>query len=162
MMDWNRVEGNWKEVKGKIKEQWGKLTDDDLDVIAGKQDQLEGKIQQRYGGCRNDLCKRTYEPTHFSMAVETEARRDNAGSKKVAEPPRGETASMARFLLTAPLLPKPRRAAPTAPANLSSLMPPPRSSLTTSTPSAAMAVTALDENERTFAPSDLVGSNWHT
>ena len=35
-MDWNRVEGNWKQVKGKVKEQWGKLTDDDLDVIAGK------------------------------------------------------------------------------------------------------------------------------
>ena len=42
-MDWNRVEGNWKEMKGKVKEQWGKLTDDDLDVIAGKQDQLEGR-----------------------------------------------------------------------------------------------------------------------
>ena len=42
-MDWNRVEGNWKQVKGKVKEQWGKLTDDDLDVIAGKQEQLEGK-----------------------------------------------------------------------------------------------------------------------
>ena len=41
-MDWNRVEGNWKQIKGKVKEQWGKLTDDDLDVIAGKQDQLEG------------------------------------------------------------------------------------------------------------------------
>lgn len=38
-MDWNRVEGNWKQMKGKVKEQWGKLTDDDLDVIAGKQDQ---------------------------------------------------------------------------------------------------------------------------
>jgi len=41
-MDWNRVEGNWKQVKRKIKEQWGKLMDDDLDVIDGKQDQLEG------------------------------------------------------------------------------------------------------------------------
>ena len=48
-MDWNRVEGNWKQVKGMVKEQWGKLTDDDLDVIAGRQDQLEGKIQERYG-----------------------------------------------------------------------------------------------------------------
>src|ERR1700761_1051464 len=48
-MDWNRVEGNWKQAKGKVKEQWGKLTDDDLDVIAGKQDQLEGRLQQRYG-----------------------------------------------------------------------------------------------------------------
>jgi uncharacterized protein YjbJ (UPF0337 family) len=44
-MDWNRVEGNWKQVKGKVKEQWGKLTDDDLDVINGRRDQLEGKIR---------------------------------------------------------------------------------------------------------------------
>jgi hypothetical protein len=43
-MDWNRVEGNWKEIKGKVKQQWGKLTDDDLHVIAGKQEQLEGRL----------------------------------------------------------------------------------------------------------------------
>ena len=43
-MDWNRVEGNWKQLKGNIKEQWGKLTDDDLNVINGRRDQLEGKI----------------------------------------------------------------------------------------------------------------------
>jgi uncharacterized protein YjbJ (UPF0337 family) len=49
VMDWNRVEGNWKQFKGNVKEQWGKLTDDDLDEIAGKRDQLEGKIQERYG-----------------------------------------------------------------------------------------------------------------
>ena len=48
-MDWNWVEGNWKEMKGKVKEQWGRLTDDDLDVVAGKRDQLEGRIQDRYG-----------------------------------------------------------------------------------------------------------------
>ena len=48
-MDWNRVEGNWKQFKGKVKEQWGKLTDDDLDRIAGYRDQLEGKIQVRFG-----------------------------------------------------------------------------------------------------------------
>jgi uncharacterized protein YjbJ (UPF0337 family) len=48
-MDWNRVEGNWKQLKGKVKVQWGKLTDDDLDVIAGRRDQLAGKVQERYG-----------------------------------------------------------------------------------------------------------------
>jgi uncharacterized protein YjbJ (UPF0337 family) len=48
-MDWNRVEGNWKQAKGKVKEQWGKLTDDDLTFIDGKRDQLEGRIQERYG-----------------------------------------------------------------------------------------------------------------
>lgn len=53
-MDWNRVEGNWKQVKGKVKEQWGKLTDDDLDVIAGRRDQLLGRIQQRHGLAREE------------------------------------------------------------------------------------------------------------
>ena len=50
-MDWNRVEGNWKQIKGSVKEKWGKLTDDDLDIINGRRDQLEGKIQQRLRGC---------------------------------------------------------------------------------------------------------------
>ena len=48
-MDWNRIEGNWKQFKGRAKEKWGRLTDDDLDVINGQQEQLEGKIQERYG-----------------------------------------------------------------------------------------------------------------
>ena len=48
-MDWNRVEGSWKQVKGTVKEKWGKLTDDDLDVINGRREQLEGKLQERYG-----------------------------------------------------------------------------------------------------------------
>ena len=48
-MNWDRIEGNWKQFKGNVKEQWGKLTDDQLDVIAGKRDQLVGKIQNSYG-----------------------------------------------------------------------------------------------------------------
>ena len=48
-MNQDRVEGNWLQFKGKVKEQWGKLTDDDLDVIAGKRDQLLGKVQERHG-----------------------------------------------------------------------------------------------------------------
>lgn len=48
-MNQDRIEGNWKQFKGKVKEQWGKLTDDDLDVIAGKRDQLLGRIQERHG-----------------------------------------------------------------------------------------------------------------
>jgi uncharacterized protein YjbJ (UPF0337 family) len=48
-MNWDRVEGNWKQFKGKVKTQWGKLTDDHLDVIAGRRDQLTGKIQEVYG-----------------------------------------------------------------------------------------------------------------
>jgi uncharacterized protein YjbJ (UPF0337 family) len=57
VMDWNRVEGNWKQVKGNIKEKWGKLTDDDLAAINGKRDQLEGKIQERYGIAKDQARK---------------------------------------------------------------------------------------------------------
>ena len=48
-MNWGRIEGNWKEFKGKAKTQWGKLTDDDLSVINGRRDQLEGTLQKHYG-----------------------------------------------------------------------------------------------------------------
>ena len=39
-MNWDRIEGNWKTFKGQARQQWGKLTDSDLDVIAGKRDEL--------------------------------------------------------------------------------------------------------------------------
>jgi uncharacterized protein YjbJ (UPF0337 family) len=48
-MNKDQVEGNWKQFSGKVKEKWGKLTDDDLTQIAGKKDQLVGRIQERYG-----------------------------------------------------------------------------------------------------------------
>jgi len=47
------LQGKWREMKGKVKEQWGKLTDDDLDKIEGKSDQLLGLLQQRYGYARD-------------------------------------------------------------------------------------------------------------
>ena len=36
-------------TKGKLRQRWGKLTDDDLAVIQGKRQELEGRLQQRYG-----------------------------------------------------------------------------------------------------------------
>ncbi len=48
-MNWDRIEGNWKQFKGNVKEQWGKLTDDQINVIAGKRAQLAGRIQETYG-----------------------------------------------------------------------------------------------------------------
>ena len=57
-MNWDRIEGNWKQVKGRAKAQWGKLTDDDLDVIEGRREQLVGKIQERYGVARDDAERR--------------------------------------------------------------------------------------------------------
>lgn len=52
-MNWDTIEGNWKKFTGSVKERWGKLTDDDLDVVAGKRDQLVGRLQERYGYARD-------------------------------------------------------------------------------------------------------------
>lgn len=53
VMNKDVLQGKWKEMKGKVKEQWGKLTDDDLDRIDGKSEQLLGLLQQRYGYARD-------------------------------------------------------------------------------------------------------------
>ena len=48
-MNWDQVEGKWKQYKGQVKAKWGKLTDDDLDIIDGRRQQLVGKLQELYG-----------------------------------------------------------------------------------------------------------------
>lgn len=56
-MNWDRIEGNWKQFRGHVKEQWGKLTEDHLDVIAGKRDVLSGRIQEAYGVGKDEADK---------------------------------------------------------------------------------------------------------
>ena len=56
-MNWDQIAGNWKQIKGVVREKWGKLTDDDIDVIAGKRDILLGKIQEKHGIAREEAEK---------------------------------------------------------------------------------------------------------
>jgi uncharacterized protein YjbJ (UPF0337 family) len=56
-MNWDTISGKWKQWTGKAKETWGKLTDDDLTKIAGKRDQLEGVLQERYGYAKEEANK---------------------------------------------------------------------------------------------------------
>ena len=68
------LQGKWREMKGKVKEQWGKLTDDDLDKIEGKSEQLLGLLQQRYGYAR-DKAEEEYKrfTEKYSREFETPA-----------------------------------------------------------------------------------------
>ena len=54
-MNWDEAKGHWTQVKGSVREQWGKLTDDDLDVIAGRRDQSVGALQKRYGQTKEQV-----------------------------------------------------------------------------------------------------------
>jgi uncharacterized protein YjbJ (UPF0337 family) len=60
-MNTDEFSGKWKQMKGAAKQQWGKLTDDDLEVIAGKRESLVGKLQERYGLAKEDAQKKTDE-----------------------------------------------------------------------------------------------------
>jgi len=74
-MNWDQIEGKWKQMTGSIKQQWGKLTDDDLNVIAGKQDQLAGKIQERYGISKEEASKQIRDWTNSLHDADAERQR---------------------------------------------------------------------------------------
>jgi uncharacterized protein YjbJ (UPF0337 family) len=52
LMNHDVFEGKWKRMRGQAKVWWGKLTDDDLQKVDGKLDQLLGLLQQKYGYSR--------------------------------------------------------------------------------------------------------------
>jgi uncharacterized protein YjbJ (UPF0337 family) len=60
-MNWDEIKGKWKQVKGQAQQRWGKLTNDDLEVIGGKREELVGKIQERYGIAKDEAEKQVNE-----------------------------------------------------------------------------------------------------
>jgi len=47
--------GNWKETKGKLKQKFAMLTDNDLLLVEGKQDELVGRLQKRLGKTKEQV-----------------------------------------------------------------------------------------------------------
>lgn len=60
-MNKEQVEGKWAQLIGKVKTRWGKLTDDDVAVIAGRRQELRGKLQELYGIGKEELEKELAE-----------------------------------------------------------------------------------------------------
>jgi len=85
-MNWEQIEGNWNHFKGNVKQQWGKLTDNHLDLIAGKRNALVSKIHEIYGTTKDDveieLCK--------WQAIQNEG---SCSSKKITSFPSKDTKS---------------------------------------------------------------------
>ena len=48
-MEWKDIETNWSEYKLNARRRWSRLTLDDLGAIAGRREQLVGKIREAYG-----------------------------------------------------------------------------------------------------------------
>ena len=53
-MNWDVIQGKWREFKGQVKQQWAELTNDDLDQIDGRREELVGRLQQRYGYAKEE------------------------------------------------------------------------------------------------------------
>lgn len=49
------MKGNWKQIKGKIRETWGDITDDELDKLEGRREQLVGYLQEKSGRERQEV-----------------------------------------------------------------------------------------------------------
>ena len=57
MKNITELKGNWNELKGKLKQQYAMLTDDDLLLLEGKQDELFGRLQTKLGKTKEEIQK---------------------------------------------------------------------------------------------------------
>ena len=51
------LKGNWNETKGKLKQKFAVLTDSDLLLAEGKQDELIGRLQTKLGKTKEQIHK---------------------------------------------------------------------------------------------------------
>lgn len=56
-MNWLTIKGNWNEIAGKLKQQFANLTDDDLLLKDGKEEELVGRLQNKLGKTKKELQK---------------------------------------------------------------------------------------------------------
>ncbi len=64
------LKGQWKQIRGQVRQWWGMLTDDDLDKINGKREQLIGKLQEKYGYTKEQASRQIDERlTEFQQRV---------------------------------------------------------------------------------------------
>ena len=51
------IKGNWNEAAGKLKQQYANLTDDDLLLVKGKEEELLGRLQKKLGKTEEEVKK---------------------------------------------------------------------------------------------------------
>ncbi len=87
-MSWERISGNWAHWKGRVRERWGRLTDDQLIVVAGRREQLSGRIQEAYGISREDADRqlRNWE-RNLSVGESTDPDDEDGDTSRLAHRP---------------------------------------------------------------------------
>jgi len=49
------IKGNWNETAGKLKQQFANLTDDDLLLVEGKEEEFLGRLQKKLGKTKAEV-----------------------------------------------------------------------------------------------------------
>lgn len=57
MINLTELKGSWKETKGKLKQKFAMLTDDDLLLVEGKQDEMLGRLEVKLGKSKEEIHK---------------------------------------------------------------------------------------------------------
>ena len=78
-MNSEQFEGKWKQFQGQIRQKWGHLTDNDMQVIAGKRDVLIGRVEERYGLAKE---KATAEVDAFLKTLQDQPEAQRAGFER--------------------------------------------------------------------------------
>ena len=68
------LEGKWKQVKGQVRQQWGRLTDNQLERINGRSEELVGLLQESYGYTQAQAQKEVDEFVHRLDKVQKAVR----------------------------------------------------------------------------------------
>lgn len=57
MKNLTELKVNWNETKGKLKQKFAMLTDSDVLLVEGKQDELLGRLQAKLGKTKEEIHK---------------------------------------------------------------------------------------------------------
>jgi uncharacterized protein YjbJ (UPF0337 family) len=57
MKNITELKGNWNEIKGKLKQKFAMLTDSDLLLAEGKEEEMLGRLQVRLGKTKDEINK---------------------------------------------------------------------------------------------------------
>lgn len=57
MKNLTELKGDWNETKGKLKQKFAMLTDNDMLLVEGKQDEMLGRLQAKLGKTKEEIHK---------------------------------------------------------------------------------------------------------
>lgn len=106
-MDPEQVKANQRAISGQMKAKWNALTDGDIEGIAGKKDQLVGKLQERYGYAKEQAEREAEEFLHLHPEAEMGVNQGNnqpTPSPSMLFPPRREEPSLPAAIPAPPVV----------------------------------------------------------